>query len=210
MAVTLKAQVREDHHKSATKAIRNNGRVPAVVYGKGKESKSVSVDTLQLLKTVRDEGRNSIISLDIENDKPVNVMLYDYQKDSLRDEMMHVDFYIVNMSEEMDVEVSIRLEGEPAGVQEGGVLQQPLFELQVRAKPNDIPDEIAVDVSNLEIGDSLSITDLPQSDVYTFTDDPETTVATVIPPDTVEDTEEEANENQDQEPELVEGKEDEE
>lgn len=209
MAVTLKAQVREDHHRSTTKAIRKNGRVPAVVYGKDKESKSISVDTLQLLKTVRDEGRNSIISLDVENDKPVNVMLYDYQKDSLRDEVLHADFYVVNMSEEMDVEVSVRLEGEPAGVKEGGVLQQPLYELQVRAKPGDIPDEISVDIANLDIGDSISIVDLPQSDVYTFTDDPETTVATVLPPDTAEDTEED-EEDEEQEPELVDGKEDEE
>lgn len=201
MATTLKAQVREDHNKSAIKAVREKGDVPAVLYGKDKESKSISVNTLQLLKTVRDEGRNSIISLDVENDKPVDVMLHDYQKDPLRDELLHADFYIVNMSEEMDVEVPLRLEGEAAGVKEGGVLQQPLFELQVRSKPADIPDEISVDISNLEVGDSISITDLPQSDVYTFNDDPDTTVATVIPPDTVEDIEESADEGQ--EPELV-------
>lgn len=201
MATTLKAQVREDHNKSAIKAVREKGDVPAVLYGKNKESKSISVNTLQLLKTVRDEGRNSIISLDVENDKPVDVMLHDYQKDPLRDELLHADFYIVNMSEEMDVEVPLRLEGEAAGVKEGGVLQQPLFELQVRSKPADIPEEISVDISNLEVGDSISITDLPQSAAYTFNDDPDTTIATVIPPDTVEDIEGEADEQQ--EPELV-------
>lgn len=201
MAVTLKAQVREDHHKSASKAIRKNGGVPAVVYGKDKESKSISVNTLELLKTVRDEGRNSIISLDVENDKPLDVMLHDYQKDTLRDELLHADFLVVNMSEEMDVEVPLNLEGEATGVKEGGVLQQPLFELQVRSKPADIPEEISVDISNLEVGDSLSVTDLPQSDVYTFIDDPDTTIATVIPPDTVEDVEEGTDEEQ--EPELV-------
>lgn len=201
MTVTLKAQVREDHNKSATKAIREKGLIPAVVYGKDKDSKSISVDTLQLLKTVRDEGRNSIISLDVEKDKPVDVMLHDYQKDPLRDELLHADFYIVNMSEEMDVDVPLRLEGEAAGVKEGGVLQQPFYELQVRAKPADIPDEISVDISNLEVGDSIAITDLPKSDVYAFNDDPDTTIATVIPPDTVEDVEEATDENQ--EPELV-------
>lgn len=201
MAVTLKAQVREDHNKAATKAIREKGHIPAVVYGNDKESKSISVDTLQLLKTVRDEGRNSIISLDVESDKPVDVMLHDYQKDPLRDELLHADFLIVNMSEEMDVEVPLRLDGEATGSKEGGVLQQPFYELQVRAKPANIPDEISVDISNLEVGDSIAIADLPQSDVYAFIDDPETTIATVIPPDTVEDVEESSDESQ--EPELV-------
>ncbi|MEN1966461.1 50S ribosomal protein L25/general stress protein Ctc [Lentibacillus sp. N15] len=201
MAVTLNASKREDHRKSATKAIREKGHIPAVVYGKDREAKSISVDTLALYKTVRDEGRNSIISLDVENDKPVDVMLHDYQMDPIKDEMLHADFYIVNMSQEMDVEVPLKLEGEAVGVKEGGVLQQPFYELQVRAKPADIPEEISVDVSNLAVGDSIAIADLPASNTYQFLADAETTIATVIPPDTVDDVEEAPEEND--EPELV-------
>ncbi|GGB51117.1 50S ribosomal protein L25/general stress protein Ctc [Virgibacillus dakarensis] len=204
MAVKLKALNREDHKKSTTKAIRENGQVPAVVYGKAKEAKSIAVDSLALIKTVRDEGRNTIISLDVENDKPVDVMLHDYQIDPIKDELLHADFYVVNMAEEMDVEVPLRLEGEANGTKEGGVLQQPFYELQVRAKPGNIPEEISIDVSNLGIGDSIAIADLPQRNEYQFLDDPETTIATIVPPDTLKDVEEAPDEND--EPELVDRK----
>src|SRR5690625_2411767 len=146
MAVKLKATLRNDLKKSETKQIRQSGHVPSVVYGKDKESKAIAVNNLELVKTVRDEGRNAIISLDIENNEPVDVMLHDYQMDVLKDELVHVDFFIVDMSEEMDVDVGIRLDGDAPGTKEGGILQQPLFELVVRAKPNNIPDEIVVDV----------------------------------------------------------------
>lgn len=201
MTITLKAKARNDHRRSATKKFRREGFVPAVVYGKDKETKSVAVNSIELVKTVRDEGRNAIISLDIENDEQIDVMLHDYQMDPIKDELLHADFYIVDMSEEMDVEVALRLEGEPQGATEGGILQQPLYALQVRAKPGDIPEEITVDVSSLAIGDSIAVSDLPKAQEYEILDDADATIATVLPPeDAVEpaDTSEEA-----QEPELV-------
>lgn len=202
MAVKLKAQTRNEKEHSALKKIRESGHVPGVVYGKEKESKSVSVESIELIKTVRDEGRNAIITLDIENDSSVDVMLHDYQMNPIKDELVHVDFYIVNMSEEMDVEVPLHLEGEAQGSKDGGVLQQPLYELQVRAKPGDIPEEISVDISKLEVGDSISIADLPEGKNYEFLDDADTTIATVVPPDTLEDIEEEET-DENAEPELV-------
>lgn len=208
MAVKLKATKREDHSKSATKQIRESGHVPSVVYGKDKDSKAIAVNSIDLVKTVRDEGRNAIISLEIEGDKAEDVMLHEYQMDSLKDELIHADFYIVNMAEEMDVEVPLNLEGEAIGAKEGGVLQQPLFELQVRAKPADIPEQISVDVSELGIGDTIAISDLPKASKYEFLEDADTTVATVVPPDTLDETEEDADENA--EPELVGAKDDEE
>lgn len=201
MAVKLKALKRENHKKSTTRHFRENGHVPGVVYGKEKETKSIAVDSSTLVKTIRDEGRNAIISLDVENDQPVDVMLHDYQMDPIKDELVHVDFYIVNMSEAIDVEVPLRLEGEAVGIKDGGVLQQPLFELQVRAKPGDIPDEITVDVSSLAIGESIAIADLEAAKKYEILDDPETTIATVVPPDTLQDVEQAPDE--DTEPELV-------
>lgn len=202
MAITLKAKKRENLTRSATKAIRNNGDIPAVVYGKGKENKMVSVNSVELVKTVRDEGRNAIISLDIENDTAVDVMLHDYQVDPIKDHLVHADFYIVDMSEEMDVDVSLRVEGEAEGVKNGGILQQPLYELQVRAKPADIPEEISVDVSNLQIGDSLTVADLPTADHYTILEEEDTTIVTILPPeDEVEEPETDVDPSQ--EPELV-------
>ncbi|MEI3613961.1 50S ribosomal protein L25/general stress protein Ctc [Pseudogracilibacillus sp. SO30301A] len=201
MAISLKAKNRDNFTRATTNQLRREGFVPAVVYGKGKDTKTVSVDNVELMKTVRDEGRNAIISLDIENGDSVDVMLHEYQTDPVKGEVIHVDFYVVDMKEEMDVEVALRLEGEAAGTKDGGVLQQPLYELQVRAKPRDIPDEITADVSNLGIGDTLAVSDLPASDKYEFLDDPETTVAVVLAPETEEETKEDVDFSA--EPELV-------
>ncbi|HLR61617.1 MAG TPA: 50S ribosomal protein L25/general stress protein Ctc [Lentibacillus sp.] len=201
MAVTLKATKRNDLRKSATKQIRLDGDVPSVVYGKDNEPKAISVNNIELVKTVRDEGRNAIISLDVENDTPVDVMLHEYQTDPLKDELIHADFYVVNLEEKMDVSVPLTLDGEPVGAKDDGVLQQPLYELQVRAKPADIPEVITVDVTQMNIGDTLTVEDLPKADLYEITEEPDTAVATIVPPDTMDDIEEEADE--DAEPELV-------
>lgn len=201
MAVKLNATKREDLTKSATKQIRLNGRVPAVVYGKAKDPKNVSVDSVDLVKTVRDEGRNAIISLQVENSS-VDVMLHDYQIDPIKDELLHADFYIVNMSEEMDVNVAVRLDGETKGEKEGGVLQQPFYEILVRAKPNNIPEEIVIDVSDLDVGDSVSVADIKVDGNYEILEDPDTSVASVTPPTTEEDLDtDDVDENA--EPELV-------
>ncbi|HLR51938.1 MAG TPA: 50S ribosomal protein L25/general stress protein Ctc [Candidatus Avamphibacillus sp.] len=208
MAIKLNATLREDHKSSTTRKLRNEGQVPGVIYGKDKETKSIAVNSIELVKTVRDEGRNAIISLDIENNEPVDVMLHDYQMDVLKDELVHVDFFIVDMSEEMDVDVGIRLDGDAPGTKEGGILQQPLFELVVRAKPNNIPDEIVVDVSELNIGDVITVADLPKSDNYEILEEDDTTVATVTAP-TEEDLEP-STEDESAEPELVGAEEEEE
>lgn len=208
MAIRLKAKARENLTRAATKQIRQDGLIPAVVYGKEKDPKTVSVHYMDLLKTVRDEGRNAIISLDMEDASKVDVMLHEYQTDPVKGDVIHADFYIVDMSEEMDVAVTLRLDGEPQGAREGGILQQPLYELQVRAKPRDIPEEIVIDVTNLEIGDSLSVADIASSDSYELLDDEETTIAVVLAPDTEEETEGEVDLSA--EPELVGAEEEEE
>ncbi|WP_366248405.1 50S ribosomal protein L25/general stress protein Ctc [Terribacillus aidingensis] len=181
MAVKLKADKRDNNTKSYIRGLREEGVVPAVVYGKGKEPVSVAVDSVDLLKTVRDEGKNAIISLDIKGES-VDVMLHDYQTDPLKASLVHADFYVVNMSEARNVEVPIQLEGEAPGSNEGGVLQQPLFDLEISAKPNDIPDQITVDVSKLEVGDSISVGDLPTDGAYEILTDADTTIATVTAP----------------------------
>lgn len=181
MAVKLKADKRENNTKSYIRGLREEGIVPAVVYGSGKEPVSVAVDSVDLLKTVRDEGKNAIISLDIKGES-VDVMLHDYQTDPLKARLVHADFYVVNMSEARNVEVPIQLEGEAPGSNEGGVLQQPLYDLEISAKPNDIPDHITVDVSKLEVGDSISVGDLPTEGAYEILTDADTTIATVTAP----------------------------
>lgn len=208
MAIKLKANQRENLKQSVTRELRQEGNVPSVVYGKDNEPITVSVNSIELLKTVRDEGKNAIISLDIDGNDTVDVMLHEYQVDPLKDELIHADFYVVDMSEEMDVEVPVHLEGEAAGSKEGGVLQQPLYELAIRAKPADIPEEILVDVSELNIGDSVLVSDLKASRKYEITEDGDTTIVAVTPPE--EMPEEPDTENADAEPEVINEKSDDE
>ncbi|MFQ3546542.1 50S ribosomal protein L25/general stress protein Ctc [Halobacillus rhizosphaerae] len=200
MAITLKANQRQDLKQSVTRELRQEGNVPGVVYGKDKEPITVTVNSIELLKTVRDEGKNAIIGLDIQGKSKVDVMLHEYQIDPLKDELIHADFYVVNMSEEMDVEVPVHLEGEAAGTKEGGVLQQPLYELAVRAKPGDIPEEIVVNVSELNIGDSIMVSDLTAERGYEITEDENTTIVSVTPP---EEMPEEPEIDEDAEPEVI-------
>jgi len=210
LAVTVNAKTRQDLRGSVNDKLRREGRVPAIVYGKNKEPLAVSVDSLELLKTLRDEGKNAIISLDVEGDSPRQVMFHEYQIEPLRNELYHADFYIVDMSTEVDVQVPIHVEGNAQGVQDGGILSQPLHELSLRAKPNEIPNEIQVDVSNLEVGDSFLVSDLKEANNYEITEDESTTIVTILPPQTEEVVEPGETQDGDAEPEVINQKDDDE
>ncbi|MCY8233820.1 50S ribosomal protein L25/general stress protein Ctc [Priestia endophytica] len=189
MSNQLQAQVREDLKRSATRKLRENGSVPAVVYGYNQNSKSIFLDSVDFIKTMREVGRNGVLTLVVEKDK-FPVMLHDVQVDPLKDQVVHADFYVVNMKEEVDAEVTISLVGEPAGVKDGGVLSQALNEISVRALPNDVPSVIEVDVSHLSINDSITISDIPKEGKYEITnEDLEETIASVLPPRQVEEVE---------------------
>lgn len=207
MAIKLKAEKREDLKTSVTKSIRAKGFIPSVIYGQDTEPTAISVEGIELLKTVRDEGRNAIMTLDIQDGESVDVMLHEYQTDPVSSDVTHIDFYIVNLTEAMDVSVVVNLVGEAVGSKEGGIVQQPSYELEVRAMPRDIPEEINVNIDELNIGDSISVSDLPVSDKYEFLDDQDATIVTVLPPEEEEEETEEVDLSV--EPELV-GAEDEE
>ncbi|QGH32648.1 50S ribosomal protein L25/general stress protein Ctc [Gracilibacillus salitolerans] len=202
MAATLEAKKRVDLKTSNTKAMRLAGEVPAIIYGYQVEPKTVTVNSLELLKTVRDEGKNAIISLQIDGEA-VDVMLHEYQTDPLKDELVHADFYAVNMKEEMDVQVPITLDGEAVGTKEGGVLQQPLYELSIRAKPKDIPEHITIDVSDLSVGDSILVSDLKEGRNYDILEDEGTTIVSILVPD--EEPAEDSAEDESAEPEVIDG-----
>ncbi|GAA0311043.1 large subunit ribosomal protein L25 [Gracilibacillus halotolerans] len=200
MSIALEVQAREDLQKSQTKLLRSKGEIPAVLYGYNIEPITIAVNEIELIKTVRDEGRNAIISLNIDGES-YNVMLHEYQIDPIRGDLIHADFLAVDMSEELEVNVSIVLEGDAIGVKEGGVLQQPLYELLVRAKPNEIPEQINVDVSNLNIGESILVSDIKAASNYEIVEEETTAIATILVPDEVSD--EPAEDSETAEPEVI-------
>ena len=159
MSNLLAAEVREDFRRSALNKLRNEGKVPAVVYGKDKETKAIAVDRVELLKLLRKDGRNAIISLEVNGNRE-NVMLTDYQTDMISNEILHVDFLLVDMDQELQTKVPVSIVCEAAGVKAGGVIQLDMDELQVTAKPKEIPEVIEIDVSELEIGNSVKVSDI--------------------------------------------------
>lgn len=178
---TLKATTRTVFTNSAKRKIRESGQIPAVIYGKAIESKAVALDSIELIKTLRDEGKNSIINLSVEGSSH-DVMLYDMQTDPLKNEIVHADFHIVDMQSAVEVEVPIQLTGDSRGVKDGGVLQQPLHVVTISAKPGKFPQTIDVDIANLEVNETILIKDLPKNNDYTFVQDEEQVVASILPP----------------------------
>lgn len=211
---SLKSIIRQGKQtRSDLKKLRNTGKVPAVVYGYGTKNTSVKVDEVEFIKVIREVGRNGVIDLGVGS-KTIKVMVSDYQFDPLKNQITHIDFLAINMTEERTVDVPVQLVGEAVGAKEGGVVEQPLFDLQITATPENIPESIEVDITDLQINDSYSVGDIKVSGDFTIENDPEESVVTVVPP-TDEPSEEEIEamegESATEEPEVVgEDKEDEE
>lgn len=191
MVTTLTVSERTDLRHSSLRELRAEGNFPAVVYGNQKEAKTIFVDEGSFLKAIKESGRNGVLSLEINGSKE-KVMLTEYQQDPIKGHIVHADFLIVNMSQEMDVEVRIDLVGQAEGVKSGGMLQQTLHTVTVSSKPDDIPSSIEYDVSELKIGDSIIIADLNVEGSYTISQDEDEVVASILPPtvDTDDDAEE--------------------
>ena len=211
---SLKSIIRQGKQtRSDLKKLRNTGKVPAVVYGYGTKNTSVKVDEVEFIKVIREVGRNGVIDLGVGS-KTIKVMVSDYQFDPLKNQITHIDFLAINMTEERTVDVPVQLVGEAVGAKEGGVVEQPLFDLQITATPENIPESIEVDITDLQISDSYSVADIKVSGEFTIENDPEESVVTVVPP-TDEPSEEEIEamegESATEEPEVAgEDKEDEE
>lgn len=192
---TIQAINRHEFTRSAKRKIREAGQIPAIVYGKTTESKPVAIDSIQLLKTIREEGKNTIIDLNVDGSSQ-NVMLSDMQTDPLKNEVIHVDFQIVDMKADIEVNVPIQLIGDAQGVKDGGVLQQSTHEITISAKPGDIPQTIDVDISNLAVNEALLLKDVVKNGSYTFIQDGDLVIASILPPQ----QEEEIDSGEEQEP----------
>jgi large subunit ribosomal protein L25 len=157
--------------------IRLEGRIPAVVYGHGTDPLSVSINRRELRAALHtDAGHNALIDLHVGSERHLTIVK-DLQRHPVRNEVVHVDFLVVNRDEVVTVDTPIVLQGEAKQVaQANGTVDQQLFALTVHAKPGDIPNEIIIDISDLTIGDSVRVGDLPLPDGVTTSLDLEETV----------------------------------
>ncbi|QTD40236.1 50S ribosomal protein L25/general stress protein Ctc [Sporosarcina sp. Te-1] len=191
MSTAIQSKLRAVKPKSTLTKLRKDGFIPSVVYGYQIESMPIAVKERDLLSTLREVGRNGVLTINVEG-KDLNVVLEDYQEDALNGAIYHADFLAINMTEELEVNVTVHLVGEAPGEKEGGVLQQPIREVTIKVKPSDIPETFDVDISNLQIGESISVKDIRESSSFELLNDDEEALVVISAPraETDEDSDE--------------------
>ena len=177
--IRLRATPRAPEGTRSARRLRGEGKVPGVVYGLGADPITLTVDWRELRAAlVTEQGLNAVIHLDVDG-ATTPTLVKDMQRHPVRRNVLHVDFLRVDLDKPVDVEVQIALEGEAEAVtRENGVIDQTLTALLITAKPNDIPAGLSVDISGLEIGGSLHVSDIVLPPGVTTSVDPEETVVT--------------------------------
>jgi large subunit ribosomal protein L25 len=178
----VEAQPRPDSSRGKNEArrLRASGRIPAVVYGAKKQAVAISVDPKQISRILHSEsGHNTIFDLKVA-DESTKGMVVDWQYDPLSGKLLHIDLKRIAMDEKIRVSVPIHLVGEAPGVKtQGGLMDQVLREVEIECLPGDIPSHIDADVSHLEFGHVLRVSDLPHDGKVRFVTDGQQTVAHV-------------------------------
>jgi large subunit ribosomal protein L25 len=181
--VTLRAEGGRTPGSPESRRIRRTGNVPGVVYGHGTESRPITVDAHDLQVALHTEaGANALINLEIDGGKPVLTMARVVDKHPFRNEYRHVDFVAISLDEKLSFEIPIHFEGTPIGVIEGGVFSPRRTTVEVLTLASTIPDFVELDVSGVQLGDSLRIGDLPQLEGVEYPEDPEAVVMSVTVP----------------------------
>ncbi len=211
--VKLQVTLREERGTNASRRLRREGKIPGVLYGRGNAPHPICVGERELRRVLTGEsGMHAILDVVLEGQSSTHAsILKDYQQDPLRGKIVHFDLQEVRLDQPIQATVSVHLIGEPVGSREGGVLSQVSREINIEALPMEIPEHLELDVSNMQIGDTLRLLDLPPMEGVTFLDDLEETVlATVtLPTREVEPEPEELEEGEEGEEgaELAEGEE---
>lgn len=159
--ITLKAAPRLRSGSGKLKQMRREGWLPSVVYGRGVENENLKVDAKTFAELLAHSSSDSIlINLDVEGEGVRSVFLKTIQHDALTGKALHVDFLAVDDKTEITANIPVHLNGEPKGVKGGGVLEQYAHTLEITCLPDALPDTIEVDVTGLDLGDSLHIGEL--------------------------------------------------
>ena len=183
--VSIDVELREGRGKSVTRKLRARGRIPAVVYGYGIEPLPLTVDPVQLERKVRAShaGMNTLFDLvGVRSLAGRTALLKEIQRHPVRGVPVHADFYVIDVTQKIQVKVPIHISGSAPGVLSGGVVEHSLREVEIACLPNAIPDEIIADVSALQVGDSLHVSDLALPEGVELRSDPALSVVSVLIP----------------------------
>lgn len=189
-AIELEAKHRSKTGKGAARSLRRQGLIPAIFYGKDAPPRPLALDSLELKrKLTKVRSENIIFALKIrDDDQTVDkiAMLREIQTDPLKREIIHTDFYEIAMDKKISLKVPLRINGRAKGIEEGGILQTVTREIELECLPTDIPEFIEVDVSQLDIGESIHVKDLALRSTFRILADDSLTLVTVVPPEAEE------------------------
>jgi large subunit ribosomal protein L25 len=199
--VELRVRLRQGLGKGEARKARREGLVPAVLYGEGEEPRVLAVECKDFYPVIRTKAReNVILDLKIEGaeDQDCKAIIREIQYHPVREQILHVDFQHISMTKEITVEVPLEIVGEAVGVKtRGGILEIIQREIEVECLPASIPDAIRVDVTALDVGDSIQVSDLRVENAQ-IVSDPEATVITIVAPTVVEEVKVEAAEGEEE------------
>lgn len=179
--MSIDAEIRPVGGKGAARRLRRQGKVPGIVYGRGKEGLKIQVDANRLAKLLA-SNHSGLVDLKVNGETRV-VLVREVQRTPDRGVLLHVDFHEVSLDQEVETAVPLVLVGEDRRASDGGVLVQTLREVTVSCRAADIPERIEVDVSGMTVGDILTVADLVAPPGVTITDPPEELVVSVTLPE---------------------------
>ena len=193
---TLTAEERIKTGKGGARKVRAEGQCPAVIYGPGSAAKNIKVDPKALLKLLQSGGESSLIDLQItaggEAKESLKVIIRDISYPPIGDQPEHIDFYSVSLDKPITMTIPLTLVGEcPAVTRKEGTLNQMAYEISIECLPTDIPSSIELDISELQIGQALHVSDLSLSDAVKITDSADTPLVALNVMKQVEEEEEE-------------------
>jgi len=204
--IKLTVEKREETGKEKVGRLRKTKCVPAVIYGKGIPNINIKLPEKEfnILKKI-DFSENTLIDLTIKGEKKLSVLIKDFQVHPLTDEVIHVDFVNVSLTDKIKVKVPIKTQGEPEGVKQGGTLEYVLRELEVECLPKDIPETIEIDVSLLKLGESIHVKDINiQDNIKILTPQTDVVIALIAHKDEAEEKPEGAEATTEEaEPEVI-------
>jgi large subunit ribosomal protein L25 len=184
--ITLDSQERKPASKGEMKKLRASGKIPAILYG-DMANISLTVDVVKFTTLLKTAGRNVMISLNMPDKTSKTVLIKDIQKNVISRELSHIDFYQVSMKKKIEISIPVMLIGEAPGVKSGGVLSHIVRELKVKCLPADIPEKITVDISALEIGNTVLVKDLVVPKNVEILIAPDQIVANIVSPTILEE-----------------------
>lgn len=185
----LEIQAREGRGKGAARKLRAAGRIPGICYGRDTQSVAISVDprALARLLATSDAGTNTLIDLRGDGLDGKTVLLKELQRDPVSGRPLHADFYAVDLARTVEVSVPVHLTGRAVGVEMGGILDHSLREIELECLPTAIPKELTVEVSELNVGDSVHVRDIALPEGVELLSDPDLSVVSVVAPAVVEE-----------------------